>query len=595
MKRSEPSPSSVEESSNNNNNKNSSNAAEHAISGTAGDSSRSVPPPAVVVRVRLMSHAVDGTVPFLTPALLHRCFPADAVRDVWMLGLAVRDTCVVPVFGSHSSRKTKQKTTSGAGENTTTTTAAADSSNTKAAPKPRGYSFSGTIRPDPWLLPYARVTVPTFDALDDDPGIRRGGSSSTGTQPKNDGRMALWTSNGRQSIAPAQYRASVHSLGASSAVVPLFWDLPRSVAPPATLETTDPLNGSGGAQSHSDEAARQSLLPSQPPQHQLIKNNKRDGQRISAVKRTMAWTEDMIASSISGNNNLAQPGFVIWAPLPVDENDGGKDESDLSYQHHLAWIADAIRNSGDKAAVTGIALVGWHRIRNSDQRDEILRSVVAAVSVGQQQPGDISDGNKEISDTGASEVSSPAPPTIAILSTTSTRQILQILLAGSSTTVSREKGGVEKKVAQIVIGSDLPALWARAKCAFLLDLSSRGISNDSRKRARCETSTKLDHDGCISLDPSALDGNVQQHPWFRDKAPMMEDCLCLTCRTHSRAYIYHLVCAKELLAEILLFIHNLHHLLTLIRFSNDCQTRGICDVANFCQYATTQMTADDST
>ena len=43
-----------------------------------------------------------------------------------------------------------------------------------------------------------------------------------------------------------------------------------------------------------------------------------------------------------------------------------------------------------------------------------------------------------------------------------------------------------------------------------------------------------------------------------DMRPMMIDCECYACRKHVRAYIRHLLQAKEMLAFTLLHIHNLH-------------------------------------
>lgn len=40
--------------------------------------------------------------------------------------------------------------------------------------------------------------------------------------------------------------------------------------------------------------------------------------------------------------------------------------------------------------------------------------------------------------------------------------------------------------------------------------------------------------------------------------PLLEGCQCYTCDNHTKAYIYHLISVKELLAPILLTLHNLH-------------------------------------
>ncbi len=51
----------------------------------------------------------------------------------------------------------------------------------------------------------------------------------------------------------------------------------------------------------------------------------------------------------------------------------------------------------------------------------------------------------------------------------------------------------------------------------------------------------------------------------RDFAPIEEGCGCYTCRNFSRAYIRHLIKAKEILSAQLITIHNLHFTLELMR------------------------------
>jgi len=49
-----------------------------------------------------------------------------------------------------------------------------------------------------------------------------------------------------------------------------------------------------------------------------------------------------------------------------------------------------------------------------------------------------------------------------------------------------------------------------------------------------------------------------------DDRPIDDACICHTCRTHSRAYLRHLVRVRELSAHRLLTIHNLHYTLDLV-------------------------------
>lgn len=60
--------------------------------------------------------------------------------------------------------------------------------------------------------------------------------------------------------------------------------------------------------------------------------------------------------------------------------------------------------------------------------------------------------------------------------------------------------------------------------------------------------------------------NIRNTPYSRDERPIEEDCNCYTCRTFSRAYLRHLVKAKEMLASTLLSIHNLR---TLVRLAEE--------------------------
>ncbi len=59
--------------------------------------------------------------------------------------------------------------------------------------------------------------------------------------------------------------------------------------------------------------------------------------------------------------------------------------------------------------------------------------------------------------------------------------------------------------------------------------------------------------------------NLVNAAYARDARPIDEQCTCYTCQNFSRAYIRHLIIAREMLAATLLSIHNLHTLLQLTR------------------------------
>jgi queuine tRNA-ribosyltransferase len=58
--------------------------------------------------------------------------------------------------------------------------------------------------------------------------------------------------------------------------------------------------------------------------------------------------------------------------------------------------------------------------------------------------------------------------------------------------------------------------------------------------------------------------NLMNATFARDELPIDKTCDCYTCKTFTRAYIRHLIVAKELLAGTLLSIHNLRALIRLM-------------------------------
>jgi queuine tRNA-ribosyltransferase len=58
--------------------------------------------------------------------------------------------------------------------------------------------------------------------------------------------------------------------------------------------------------------------------------------------------------------------------------------------------------------------------------------------------------------------------------------------------------------------------------------------------------------------------NLMNATFARDERPIDETCDCYTCKTFTRAYIRHLIVAKELLAGSLISIHNLRALILLM-------------------------------
>ncbi len=58
--------------------------------------------------------------------------------------------------------------------------------------------------------------------------------------------------------------------------------------------------------------------------------------------------------------------------------------------------------------------------------------------------------------------------------------------------------------------------------------------------------------------------NLMNSGFSRDHHPIDEECRCYTCRNFTRAYLRHLVVAKEMLASTLISIHNISFLVNLM-------------------------------
>ncbi len=71
--------------------------------------------------------------------------------------------------------------------------------------------------------------------------------------------------------------------------------------------------------------------------------------------------------------------------------------------------------------------------------------------------------------------------------------------------------------------------------------------------------------------------NLLNAAYAHDARPLDEACGCYTCRTFSRAYLRHLVVAKEMLAATLVSIHNLYMLLDLARGARQSIIEGRFD------------------
>ena len=71
--------------------------------------------------------------------------------------------------------------------------------------------------------------------------------------------------------------------------------------------------------------------------------------------------------------------------------------------------------------------------------------------------------------------------------------------------------------------------------------------------------------------------NLMNAAHSHDARPIDEQCGCYTCRQFTRAYLRHLIMAKEMLAATLISIHNIYLLLQLVRDARQAILNGSFD------------------
>jgi len=79
----------------------------------------------------------------------------------------------------------------------------------------------------------------------------------------------------------------------------------------------------------------------------------------------------------------------------------------------------------------------------------------------------------------------------------------------------------------------------------------------------CVLPTRIARNGAVFTCTGRL--NMRNARYADDPSPIEEGCGCYACRHFSRAYLRHLIMAKEILGIRLATLHNLHFMLNLMR------------------------------
>jgi queuine tRNA-ribosyltransferase len=86
--------------------------------------------------------------------------------------------------------------------------------------------------------------------------------------------------------------------------------------------------------------------------------------------------------------------------------------------------------------------------------------------------------------------------------------------------------------------------------------------------------------------------NLVNAVYAKDPRPIEETCMCYTCQHFSRAYLRHLIIAREMLSATLLSIHNLHTLIQLAREMRQAILEGRFDAFTKDYQANNDMVED---
>ncbi|MBB6449511.1 queuine tRNA-ribosyltransferase [Geomicrobium halophilum] len=126
--------------------------------------------------------------------------------------------------------------------------------------------------------------------------------------------------------------------------------------------------------------------------------------------------------------------------------------------------------------------------------------------------------------------------------------------------------GEPKSVMNTVLEQTTPLLPS-GKPRYLMGVGSADSLIDGAIRGvdmfDCVLPTRIGRNGtCMTSEGRKVIRNAE---FARDFRPIDEDCSCYVCRNYSRAYIRHLIKAKETFGFRLTSYHNLHFLIDLMR------------------------------
>lgn len=226
--------------------------------------------------------------------------------------------------------------------------------------------------------------------------------------------------------------------------------------------------------------------------------------RMHALERNLEWTSAILEQQTNAD---------VWLPVSIASI---RDDADVEEMviRICGWISEC-----ESKRLSTVCFVDWHLVKDRVQRCSLLRIF---------------------------DIELPANLALAVLAADSTDSLTDAFSFGA------ERSRV------LHIGTNLPTTLAQQYNALTIKVQEQPQPKKPRTNRDSATISEMDWFSCTSLQPCEP---CFSHPWFKDAGPIDANCSCMTCQEHSRSYLYHLACSKEILVEILLFVHNLHQIL----------------------------------
>jgi len=438
--------------------------------------------------VRLMIHGKDGSFPFLTPYILRKYFSPDEnslVKLHLILGIAINDCCVTPIYSDKGERKETSKNSNYKNKmhvNLMKFTA-------DIVENPTGYTFMPQSISTYFCIPtgYQVMLVPAFDRIDECYMVLCNKTCGK-ISGKNKNYVCLPTSHGMQVITLESYNKLTRTMSSSFndvLIVGLF------------------------DQAHKNDGKRRK--DSCKMRNEYFIEETHHLQKL--CDHTTEWDE--FEAQGKGISKLDKK-RVQLAPVPCSPSDNKTSDNPKKLLERLR-----ICNS-----CAGVVLIGWHHMKDSEQINmltycvEGMRSYLTCIEKNIRKD-------------------------VAVMKVTSISQLFHAVKIGAT-----------------IIGTELPSTLTEKKRALMVDLqlyhNNFGLDNQW-----CHTNVTLNE-----KDQNYVDGvDLSDKKYMRDYTPLVSSCQCPACKDgkYTRAYIYHLIHAKELLGDILLYGHNLYQMLELCR------------------------------